>query len=318
MKISNSKKELAKIVSENGGYQSGNFCAQQDDGEVWFSKEKPAWKKGRGVFAMDYENHITIGNLISNRHQAILSRTEYFHLYPAPDADGWIEWNGGECPVGGGVVVDLKWSDGFEPKAAKPEVFRWQHLDSHANIIAYRLHKPEQSTVESRLADAVDIVKSAAPALMRDDMKFNGDEVMGERKPTIEQLAADYRNKLAYADRKQDEANKAKSESDAAFSELEKVIAAIGFAITPICAVVQEPELVITDWRDLRIGDVIWVDGYDGHNSNEVVVVYMEGNDSDARYAVAVAGGEVFEEFEVFVRWIDVCKGWRFVRRPAK
>lgn len=40
-------------------------------------------------------------------------------------------------------------------------------------------------------------------------------------KPTIEQLAADYRNKLDYANRKQDEADKANMESDAALAQLE-------------------------------------------------------------------------------------------------
>ena len=76
-------------------------------------------------------------------------------------------------------------------------------------------------------------------------------------KPTIEQLATDYRNKLDYANRKQDEADKANMESDAALSQLEDAIAAIGFIITPLAATEKEPELVITDWRQRWVGDVV-------------------------------------------------------------
>ena len=34
MKISKSKKELAKIVAENGGWREGEFAAQDGDGGV--------------------------------------------------------------------------------------------------------------------------------------------------------------------------------------------------------------------------------------------------------------------------------------------
>lgn len=151
-------------------------------------------------------------------------------------------------------------------KKIKASILRWRHTGGVADIIAYRLHKPEQSIAESRLADAVDIVKSAVPALMRDDMKFTGDEAMGERKPTIEQLAADYRNAKDYADRKQQEADDAKADADAKLKALELAGEALGLLVSPIAEKQEpEPELVITDWRDLRVGDVIEVTG----SSNE-------------------------------------------------
>lgn len=74
------------------------------------------------------------------------------------------------------------------------------------SVASYRLHKPEvkpefcESVMrsipepelddsESRLAKALELVKMAAPHLLSDKYKFNGDEVMGERKPTIDHLA---------------------------------------------------------------------------------------------------------------------------------
>lgn len=346
MKISKSKQELARIISENGGWGSDKFFAAQDAcGVVNIYERKPVFSAGcsgfghgGGWFTMTFK-----AKKIKNWHQTILSREEYFHLYPAPDADGWIEWHGGECPVDEGVNVDLKWSDGFEPKAAKPRSFRWQHLDSHANIIAYRLHKPEQSTVESRLADAVEIVKSATPVLMRDGMKFTGDEVMGERKPTIEQhisesyhkgvypvfsatdghfvgctrdystptieqLAADYRNAKDYADRKQQEADDAKADADAKLAEL----VAAGKALSLVISVAeQEPELVITDYHQLYIGDILRCKsapcGAKCRVGDEGVLKRTENDPLAGGVYVEVCGKDWFGVFG---------EHWEFIRRP--
>lgn len=54
------------------------------------------------------------------------------------DNDGWIEWAGGECPVAGHVLVDIKHADGTcSPQmraddliVAEPHGFDWwRHLD---------------------------------------------------------------------------------------------------------------------------------------------------------------------------------------------
>lgn len=51
MKISNSKKQLAKIIHENGGWHDGaNFSAQDKDGEVFHYTTKPSIEAGSGVW----------------------------------------------------------------------------------------------------------------------------------------------------------------------------------------------------------------------------------------------------------------------------
>lgn len=62
--------------------------------------------------------------------------------------DGWIEWNGGGCPVSPGTVVRTRSRDGFEATwtvdGADPAVV-WQHLPNtypEWDIIAYRIVKP--------------------------------------------------------------------------------------------------------------------------------------------------------------------------------
>lgn len=71
-----------------------------------------------------------------------------------PDADGWIEWKGGECPVADGTLVDVKYRDGEEnigvPAMAISVAGRsridyvWGHIGSNSDITAYRLHQPQE------------------------------------------------------------------------------------------------------------------------------------------------------------------------------
>ena len=186
MKISSSKKQLAQIIHENGGWKDkkAEWSAQDgSDGQVSFFKIKaPTYSKQEkewmafGESVHCYGSRIEGCEVIKNFHQTTLSRKEYFHLYPAPDAN-------------------------------------------------------------PRFCESV--VRSIPEP----------DEQVWTNPPTIEQLAADYRNKLDYANRKQDEADKANMESDAALSQLEDAIAEIGFAITPLGA----PEMVIS----AQVGDEV-------------------------------------------------------------
>ena len=66
-------------------------------------------------------------------------------------SNNWIEWKGGECPVPKGTLVDVKHGDGSEhlnepAGVALSAASSWGHHDGHtySNIIAYRLHQPEQ------------------------------------------------------------------------------------------------------------------------------------------------------------------------------
>lgn len=303
MKISNSKKQLAKIIHENGGWREGaEFTAQDGDGtgSIDFFKSKPRLYKGDIFWKGDYDCDDRIertGVTIKNWHQTILSRDEYFHLYSAPDAEGWIEWCGGECPVDGNEIVDIRYSESREEFGIKAKFRRWNHARNKGDIIAYRLHKPKKSLEE-----------------LCGEVKEENKHEHIEAKPTIEQLAADYRNKLDYANRKQDEADKANMESDAALAQLEDAIAEIGFAITPLAATEKEPELVITDWRDLRVGDVIELTGsknpcWKEHFRSEMTVreVYQDRGDNDDQVDLIGESG----------CWsLGGNTTWRFIRRP--
>lgn len=164
MKISKSKQELARIISENGGWRDeseSEFAAQDGDGtcSIDFFKSTPRYDKNDKYWKGEYdfcERISQSGFTIKNFHQTILSRAEYLHLYPAPDA--------------------------------KPRF---------CESVMRSIPEPEA-------------------------------------KPTIEQLAADYRNLLDFAQRKQQEADDAKADADEKLRVLEIAGEALGLLVSPI------------------------------------------------------------------------------------
>ena len=288
MKISNSKKQLAKIIHENGGWRDGaESAAQCSNGEVSFWHDIATRQPGEdwcGSYLGACDDIEFTGVKLPNWPRTILSRDEYFHLYPAPDADGWIEWNGGECPVDGDDFVVCKvrsgreWRDG---KAIMAKVLRWRHTGGIADIIAYRLHKPEQAKPES---DPVE-----------------------EAKLTIEQLAADYRNRKDYAERKQQEADAAKADAEAKLAELVAAGKALGLVLS---VAEKESELVITDWRDLQVGDEVALTAPNGGGVNvgEVGVIRrIDGSSMSVNFPSQTG--------HLISRSIA---NWMFIRRPSK
>ena len=257
MKISKSKQELARIISENGGWREGNHAIQdKDDKCVWFMTKMKGRPSGKAFWPGCKSDKIKLDKLLPNWHQTVLSRAEYFHLYPAPDADGWIEWNGGrKSPVGDGVLVDVRLKSGTYYEAELLDDTSWSDTWGDESIVAYRLHRPEQAGATDKLSS--EAVSAAKIALMSDSIE----ELV--RKPTIEQLAADYRNAKDYADRKQQEADDAKADADAKLKALELAGEALGLLVSPITAK-KEPELVITDWRNLQVGDVVELISFQG------------------------------------------------------
>ena len=82
MKISNSKKQLARIIRENGGWRDGaKFAAQGGNhGHIGFASVAPVrndkvWDMTRG-----FAGKFLADRILPNWHQTILSRDEYFLL----------------------------------------------------------------------------------------------------------------------------------------------------------------------------------------------------------------------------------------------
>ena len=242
MKISNSKKQLAKIIHENGGWRDGVEWATQDKTPLevgfWLDSEKPhrepfqggIWV-GSGWSGSSNSIKCADSQLIKNWHQTILSRDEYLHLYPAPVK----------------VVVENK---------------------------------------------------TACHLTVTD-------------KPTLEQLAADYRNAKDYADRKQQEADAAKADAEAKLAELVAAGKAHGLVLS-VAGAEPEPGVVITDWRDLRVGDIVWWSGDSKFSQGEYRICDLEDHAHEGPFVILLDVGDCRQ-------WVDIAEEqWRFIRRPAK
>ncbi len=57
---------------------------------------------------------------------------------PAQD-DGWLPWNGGECPVGGDTLVDVGFKDGDTNLRQSGGDWEWYHDGRDDDIIKYRI-----------------------------------------------------------------------------------------------------------------------------------------------------------------------------------
>lgn len=306
MKLSKSKLALAKIINENGGWQERALWAVQDNCIAFFLGGKPEYKSGDRCWYSNSIDGACVGTItcdekVTNWHQTILSREEYYQAYPKADADGWVEWGGGERPVSSVVMVDTKHRCGRIDTNRRAGSAWWHHAGSAGDIVSYRLHKPE---VKPEFCESV--MRSIPEPESIDGLCAKVTEENRyqhvDARPTIEQLAQDYLNKLDFAKRKKQEADDAKVAADAALGELERAGEALGLLIG---IAKHEHELVITDWRDLRVGDEVECTKYD----------------SEHRFGVVCRIDASSEEQPIMVdhgdgRGVSWPSCWKFIRRP--
>lgn len=80
--------------------------------------------------------------------------------YDGPGYD-WIDWPGGECPISDSTMVDVRYRDGSIHKAQRADSYEWGHGYAHfvttgADIIAYRLHQPQEAE-QAKADDEADL-----------------------------------------------------------------------------------------------------------------------------------------------------------------
>lgn len=98
----------------------------------------------------------------------------------AADADGWIEWHGGECPVDSDAIVEVKYRkpSPFHFNNDRAGYFAWSHDGNSGDIIAYRMVHPHE-------------FKTAGIDVQRDAVKSNDAQLEADLNDCIGQPQSD-------------------------------------------------------------------------------------------------------------------------------
>lgn len=117
-----------EYIHANGiGYMEGNVI-----------KYLSRWKSKGGISDLEKAKHyIELLIELEANKEAVDA--------PKPDelGDGWIQWNGGECPVPARTRVDIRFRRGGNESNRIAEALEWEHgkLGWWWDIVAYRIVK---------------------------------------------------------------------------------------------------------------------------------------------------------------------------------
>lgn len=151
---------LVQELPKRGGWPDGVArLAQDPDGDLQKLSNNEAhfisglgWAgRGRDDFWGDYHFR-EMSAIADDNHTAIITREQYEAALAAKN-DGWIYWGGGECPVDTKTLVDIKLKDGFTYKSCHAGDYSWRHGWHNVDIIAYRLHQPQEVTEDNDESD---------------------------------------------------------------------------------------------------------------------------------------------------------------------
>lgn len=141
--------------------ERANCITQDSDREIIPATCQPCVAKFDASFNRWFLNGSRIGGFIadilaSDYETATITREQYEAALAAKNG-GWIEWGGGECPVEKGTLVDVRYRNGEEnhhvgaglsfcDTGSNPDLCAedWSKDDTSSDIIAYRLHQPQE------------------------------------------------------------------------------------------------------------------------------------------------------------------------------
>ena len=227
-------------------------CATQEGGGcAYFWKSyrlsyvRGDWVHGSGYGLISEDWSHSLSELAVDHTTAIITRADW-QAERERIAGGWIAWGGGECPVAEGVRVDAKFRNNEIAMNCEAGTHKsdhgtmcaqiWTHDDHPGDIIAYRLHKPEQASVE-----AIEAGIAAADA--------------GKVKPIAEVKSMYEYNPIHTRDRilEIDRTTEALEEERVA---LVQRLADEGFVLARVDGKVAPVE-DMSDWRNWEAGDII-------------------------------------------------------------
>lgn len=154
---------LVEETIENGWSwpERANCITQDRDREIMPATCQPCVAKFEVSFNRWFLNGSRIDCFIadvlaSDYETAIITREQYEAALAAKN-DGWIEWGGGKHPpVSTNTAVDVKFKNGNVQSGYPAGEYSWEHEWAYSNIIAYRLHQPQEAE-QAKADDEADL-----------------------------------------------------------------------------------------------------------------------------------------------------------------
>lgn len=155
---------LVEELPKRGGWPEGAVAITQDSDKAinnyktsdgLETNEHGTWR-----YSSAWEGYSLLASdspcLASDYDTAIITREQYESALAAK-SDGWIEWGGGKHPpVSTNTVVDVKLEKGYVQSGYPAGEYSWEHVWQGANIIAYRLHQPQEAA-QDKADDEADL-----------------------------------------------------------------------------------------------------------------------------------------------------------------
>lgn len=197
-----------------------------------------------------------------------------------PNKEGWIRHRGGKCPIDAMGMVDVRFRSGSVATAKDYLSFRWQHTSEKGDIMAYRLHKPEQ--VEPEFVASDEEVDVAVKCRGRNCEAKDG---KGHSKECLLDAAFDqgWAGPLQWRDRIRDIDSTVEALEEERVSLVQKLEAEGFRLIDPVKA---EPAEDMSDWRNWMVGDEVLIYGL----SEIYHIEHMESRDYEGELPVYVRG----------------------------
>lgn len=291
-KETKSQERLIDLMLQDGveWSEGAKFAAQSKDGKsVGIYKSKPV-RLGESWSAPVCLHFIELDELIPNWHQTIITR----EMWEA--RDGWITWHGGECPVDGDALIDVTHNSGevFEGYIAGNELWN-QETEEQYKITAYRIHKPAEQAADDERSEPCESVAVGSKCISELTVDIIAVSVID-----------DIEKKTAEAEKHKAELERCQGELAEMRNTLDDMLAVVGLKAVEVEK--ENEQLTITDWRDLRVGDVVSVRG---SCEEEHEIVEIDYHSNRFRFMVSPGTG---------ILGYDTCPSVgliSFIRRPS-
>lgn len=127
---------LVKELPNRGGWPCGVDAVEQDSEGQLFEMESDYCSD----FKLEKCDDWIADVVTKQQYEAALAASK-----AVVGHNSWIQWAGGDCPVDSDAIVEVKfrWHNQCQYNNDRAGDFDWAHTGSSADIIAYRVHKPD-------------------------------------------------------------------------------------------------------------------------------------------------------------------------------